>query len=251
VIDTFAGGATRESGAQLANLLRWSETGHAVAISSIDVYQQAVEAGMGDGSGATRLPRQPIPLEEDAPLRGLPYPGGSASHDNAATEEELHGAGWITVLRPGAIYGPFLNCRERYFIQLIEQGVRELKLPAAGQQIFHRVAVDRVASAITSALTNAPEGFWACNVVDPYDWTFAGLAAEAGSHMNWEWEPVDVPFADADHPWAAAHPLFCSDRRLRDILQIGVNAPDPRHALHATLDWLWEHRNELQPSRLD
>ena len=247
VIDTFAMGATAERGAQLADFLRRSGAEHVVAISSVDVYQHAVHAGMGDGSGTVRLPRQPIPIDEDAPLREVPYPGGSAAHDNAAMEAALHNGGWVTVLRPGAIYGRFRNCRERYFIQRIEDGVRELKLPAGGQQIFHRVAVDRVARAITSALTNAPGGAWACNVVDPYDWTFAGLAAEVGTQLAWDWDPIEVPFTDADHPWATAHPIFCSDRRLRETLQVDADDPDPRAALHATLEWLWEHRAELDP----
>ena len=247
MIDTFAAGATAERGAELADFLQRSGTNHAVAISSIDVYQHAVDAGIGDGSGIVRLARQPIPIDEDAPLRDAPYPGGSAAHDNVAMEAALHDAGWVTVLRPGAIYGRFRNCRERYFIQRIEQGMRELKLPAGGQQIFHRVAVDRVARAMTAALTNAPDGFWACNVVDPYDWTFAGLAAEVGTELTWDWDLVEVPFAEADHPWATAHPMFCSDRRLRDILHVAADDPDPRAALHATLEWLWEHRAELQP----
>jgi nucleoside-diphosphate-sugar epimerase len=246
VIDTFAAGATKLSGLQLADFLRTTEVSRAVAISSIDVYQHAVEAGMADGSGTIPLARQPIPVDETAPLRDRPYPGGSIAHDNAAMEKELHGVS-VAVLRPGAIYGQFPNCRERYFIQRIEQGTRELKLPAAGQQIFHRVAVERVARAIAAALTNAPRGFWACNVVDPYDWTFAGLAAEVGYHLDWQWEPVGVSFAEADHPWAAAHPLFCDDRRLRDVLKVDADQPDPRDALHATLDWLWEHRSDLSP----
>jgi nucleoside-diphosphate-sugar epimerase len=247
VIDTFGEGATAEKAAQVGDFLQRSEAHHVVAISSVDVYQHAVAAGIGDGSGTIPLPRQTIPIDEDAPLRDAPYPGGSAAHDNVAMETALRGAGWVTVLRPGAIYGPFANCRERYFIQRIEHGVHELQLPAGGQQIFHRVAVDRVACAIVSALTNAPEGFWACNVVDPYDWTFGGLAAEVGAHLAWDWKLVEVPFADADHPWGAAHPMFFSDRRLRETLQVAADKPDPRAALHATLEWLWEHRAELSP----
>ncbi|MFL5953148.1 MAG: NAD-dependent epimerase/dehydratase family protein [Gaiellaceae bacterium] len=245
MIDTFGAGATGEAGAQLAAFLRRAGTDHVVAISSGDVYQHAVDAGISDGSGIVPLPRQTIPIDEAALLREAPYPGGSAAHDNVAMEAALHDAGWVTVLRPGAIYGRFRNSRERYFIQRIERGVHELKLPAGGQQIFHRVAVERVARALVSALTKAPDGFWACNVVDPYDWTFGGLAAEAGAHFDWDWEPVEVPFADADHPWAVAHPIFCSDRRLRGILMVDAEEPDPTVALHATLAWLWEHRAEL------
>jgi nucleoside-diphosphate-sugar epimerase len=245
VVDTFGQGATAEKAAQLASFLQRSGAAHVVAVSSVDVYQASVDAGLGDGSGTISLPRQAIPIDEDAPLRDAPYPGGSAAHDNVAMETPLHDAGWVTVLRPGAIYGRFPNSRERYFTQRIEQGVHELKLPAGGQQIFHRVAVERVARAIVLALTNAPTGFWPCNVVDPYDWTFGGLAAEVGAQLDWDWDLVEVPFADADHPWGAAHPMFFSDRHLRDTLKVGADEPDPKAALHATIEWLWEHRAEL------
>lgn len=249
LIDTFAGGATAEKGAALADCARRCGAGQIVAVSSKDVYEHAVHAGMADGSGVVSLPPQTIPILEDAPLRTRPYPGGSPGHDNAAMESMLRDAGRVTVLRPGAIYGPFANCREQYFIELVAAGVRELRLPDRGQQIAHRVAVERVGRAIVASIERAPDGFWACNVVDPYDWTFAALAGEVGRLLEGEWEPVEVPFEEADHPWGAAHPLFLSDRRLRDVLGVREDEPDPREALAETVAWLWEHRNELPPLR--
>jgi nucleoside-diphosphate-sugar epimerase len=249
LIDTFAGGATAEKGAMLADCARRCAVGQIVAVSSKDVYEHAVHAGMADGSGVVALPPQPIPISEDAPLRTRPYPGGSPGHDNAAMESSLHDASRVTVLRPGAIYGPFANCRERYFIERVAGGIRELRLPDRGQQVSHRVAVERVGRAIVSSIERAPDGFWACNVVDPYDWTFAGLAGEVARLLEWEWELVDVPFEEADHPWGAGHLFFCSDRRLRDVLEVREDEPDPREALAETVAWLWEHRSELPPLR--
>jgi hypothetical protein len=52
-----------------------------------------------------------------------------------------------------------------------------------------------------------------------------------------------VAFNEIDHPWQTAHPVLCSDRRLREIL--GVSAPDPRDALADTVHWLWHHREQL------
>jgi nucleoside-diphosphate-sugar epimerase len=245
LVDTFAPGATAEAAEVLAACAAAAGADHVVAISSVDVYQHCVDAGMADGSGTVELPSQPFPLTEDARLRSRPYPGGSAAHDNVAMETALHDAGRVTALRPGAIYGPFPNARERYFVERIRDGDRDLKLPDRGQQIFHRVAVERVGAAIVAALERAPDGFWPCNVVDPYDWTFAGLAAEAARVLDWDWEPVSVPFSEADHPWGAAHPILASDRRLREVLV--VHEPDPREALERTLRWLWEHRADLPP----
>jgi nucleoside-diphosphate-sugar epimerase len=243
LVDTFASGATEEKSRALSACANRCGTGQIVAVSSMDVYAHSIHAGVADGSGTIAMPPQPLPISEDAPLRDRPYPGGSAAHDNVAMEDALDGVARVTVLRPGAIYGPYPNTRERYFVERTRDGIRELKFPERGQQIFHRVAVERVGRAIVAALERAPDGFWACNVVDPYDWTFAGLAGEIGRLLDWEWEPVEVPFEDADYPWAAAHPIFGSDVRLREILK--VRKPDPREALIETIEWLWEHRDEL------
>jgi nucleoside-diphosphate-sugar epimerase len=245
LVDTFAPGATSASGDEVVACAKRCGVRSIVAVSSIDVYQHCVDAGMADGSGTVAFPPQPLPIDENAPLRMRPYPGGSAAHDNVAMEAALRRASRATVLRPGAIYGPYPNTRERYFVERIRDGNRTLKMPDRGQQMFHRVAVERVARAIVAAVERAPDGFWACNVVDPYDWTFAGLAAEVARVLAWEWEPVAVPFAEADHPWAAAHPILASDRRLREVLR--VEQPNPRDALERTLRWLWEHRSELLP----
>jgi nucleoside-diphosphate-sugar epimerase len=247
IVSTFPGGATAAEATALGACASRCGAGRLVAVSSVDVYQHVVDAGIGDGSGIVPLPSQPFPIAEDAPLREGPYPGSSPAHDNVAMERALGRSDRITVLRPGAIYGPFPNTRERYFVERVRDGVHELALPDRGQQIFHRVAVGRVGRAIAASLEHAPDGFWACNVVDPYDWTFAGLAGEVARLLDWEWQLVDVPFAEADHPWATAHPVFASDARLRSTLD--VHEPDPREALAETIAWLWEHRDEPAPPR--
>jgi nucleoside-diphosphate-sugar epimerase len=244
LIDTFAGGATAEKSQALSACASRCGAVQVVAVSSMDVYAHSVHAGMADGSGIVSMPPQPFPISEQAPLRDKPYPGGSAAHDNVAMEEGLAGVTRLTVLRPGAIYGAFLSTRERYFVERVRDGVRELKMPDRGQQIFHRVAVERVGRAIVAALERAPDGFWACNVVDPYDWTFAGLVGEVERLLDWEWQPVEVPFEEVDHPWGAAHPIIGSDIRLREVLM--VYEPDPRDALTKTVDWLWKHRGSLR-----
>jgi hypothetical protein len=58
-----------------------------------------------------------------------------------------------------------------------------------------------------------------------------------------EWEPASVPFADSDHPWQTAHPILCSDRRLRHTL--GVTEPDPTRGTRGTVRWLWNNRETL------
>lgn len=244
LVDTFAGGATAEKGHALSACAQRSGAAQIIAVSSMDVYAHCIQAGVGDGSGIVAMPPQPLPITEEASLRDRPYPGGSPAHDNVAMEAALDGLSRITVLRPGAIYGPYANTRERYFVERVRDGIHELKFPDRGQQIFHRVAVERVGRAIVAAIERAPDGFWACNVVDPYDWTFAGLAGQVGQLLDWEWNPIEVQFNDEDHPWAVAHPIFASDLRLREILE--VREPDPRTALAETIEWLWQHRDQLR-----
>jgi nucleoside-diphosphate-sugar epimerase len=252
LVDTFAGGAGAEKALALARCAERASTPHVVAISSVDVYRHCVEAGIGDGSGAVGLPSEALPLREDvSALRSGPYPGAHPGHDNVAMEAALREAGVpkVTVLRPGAIYGPHADTREWFLVDLVRRGVRRLELPDGGVQLFHRVAVERVGRAVVAALDRAPDGFWACNIVDPTDWEYAGLAGAIGRLLGWEWEPVRIPFAESDHPWQTLHPVLASDERLRRGL--GVTEPSPDAALRECVEWLWEHRDELAARRLE
>jgi nucleoside-diphosphate-sugar epimerase len=200
IIDTFAGGATAQKATGLVSCASRAGSVQVVAISSMDVYQYCVDAGLGDGSGTLALPRQAVPLNESAPLRHGPYPGGTAGHDNTAMEAALREVQRLTVLRPGAIYGPHADAREWFLVQRIARGERQLELPDGGVQHWHRVAVERVGAAVAASLDNAPDGFWACNVVDPYNWSYAALAAEIAAILEWEWEPTRVTFRETEHP---------------------------------------------------
>lgn len=252
LIDTFAGGACTEKAVALGSCARRAGARHVVAISSVDVYRHCVEAGIGDGSGAVGLPSEALPLSEDvSALRSGPYPGANPGHDNVAMEAALREAGVpkVTALRPGAIYGPHAETREWFLVDLARRGVRRLELPDGGVQLFHRVAVERVGRAVVAALDRAPDGFWACNVVDPTDWEYAGLAGAIGRLLGWEWEPVRVPREGSDHPWHTAHPVLASDERLRNVLK--VTEPSPEAALRECVGWLWENREELAARRLE
>jgi nucleoside-diphosphate-sugar epimerase len=245
LVDTFPGGATAAKGEQLAALAE--RTGaRVVAISSMDVYQHGVDSGVADGGGLLAMSVDPIPLREDARRRVGPYPGGSPDHDNVAMEDALGRAGCpATLLRPGAIYGPHPTTREWTLVRRIALDDHRLPLPDGGVQLFHRVAVDRLAGAILAAAEHPPDVLWACNVVDPVDWDYSGLARRIGEILDWEWEPRKVPFEEADHPWQTGHPMLGSDRRLREVLGIQPDQPDPDDALRETVEWLWDHREEI------
>jgi nucleoside-diphosphate-sugar epimerase len=242
LVDTFAGGATRTKAEELKLLADAAGARQLIVVSSVDVYQYCVDAGFYDGSGFTALPSGPLPIPETAPLRDGPCPGGSDAHDNVAMEAALHDTGRVTALRPGSIYGPHPDVREWTLVRRVIAGDRRLALPDGGHQILHRVAVERVGRSIVAAIEHAPHHFWACNVVDPYDWTYAGLAREIGRLLDWEWTPEHVAFSDVDHPWQAGHPVLASDRRLRETLRIPDDQPDPADALAETVSWLWHNQ---------
>ncbi len=245
LIDTFPGGASAEKAEQLAACAARSGA-RVVAISSLDVYRHGVDSGMGDGSGMLAMSVDPIPLAEDARRRVGPYPGGSPAHDNVAMEDALARAGCAaTLLRPGAIYGPHATTREWSLVRRVALGDHDLPLPDGGVQLFHRVAVERLARAILAAAERPPEGPWACNVVDPVDWDHSGLARRVGELLDWAWEPRRVPFEEDVHPWQTGHPVLASDRRLREDLGVGADQPDPSDALRETVEWLWDHREEI------
>jgi nucleoside-diphosphate-sugar epimerase len=244
IVDTFAGGATAAKARQLGDLAERCGAGRIVAVSSMDVYRHCAAAGVDD-SPPVELPLDPLPLAENAPRRTARSPSRGARHDNVAMEDAVHGAAAITVLRPGAIYGPYLHprvLREWYLVGRVARRERRLPLPDGGTQLFHRVGTDRVGRAIAAAVERAPSGRWDCNVGDPRDFTFGALASLVARQLEWDWEPVAVPWAEGDHPWNVRHPVVTDTTRLREVL--GVLEPDPIAATEAQIDWLWQHRAE-------
>jgi len=244
LVDTFAGGATAAKARELGRVAECCRAQRVVAVSSMDVYRHCAVAGV-DGHTPLDLARDPLPLAESAPRRTGPNPGGGTRHDNVAMEDALHGAEAITILRPGAIYGPYLHprvFREWYLVGKVARGERRLELPDGGTQLFHRVASKRVGRAVAAALERAPLRRWECNVGDPYDFTFGALAALVAERLDWSWEPVHVPWPNGDHPWNVRHPVVADTTRLREVL--GVTEPDPVASTVAQIEWLWEHRDE-------
>jgi nucleoside-diphosphate-sugar epimerase len=241
VVDSFPGGATSAKARELAAMAERCGAARIVAVSSMDVYRHCAAAGVDDHE-PLELPRDSLPLREDAPRRAPR--DAAATHDNVAMEDALGGADTVTVLRPGAIYGPFLHprvFREWHLVGKVARGERALPLPDGGTQLFHRVAAERVGRAVAAALERAPAGRWECNVGDPRDFTFGALAALVAERLGWEWEPARTTWDEGDHPWNVRHPVVTDTTRLRETL--GVTEPDPVAATEAQIDWLWENRD--------
>jgi len=245
IVDTFARGATGVKAHQLGALAARAGAARIVAVSSMDVYRHCADAGVDDNPPA-ELARDALPLSEDSARRTGPSPGSGARHDNVAMEDALPGDRAVTILRPGAIYGPFEHpyvLREWYLVGRVARGERSLQIPDGGTQLFHRVAIDRVGRAVSAALEHAPDGLWACNVADPTDFTYGALARLVAERFDWEWELEPVAWERSDHPWNVRQPVFTDTTRLRQTL--GVTEPDPVAATLAQLDWLWANREAL------
>jgi len=246
LVDTFAGGASAAKAEELRGLAKRVGARQIVALSSIDVYRHSAAAGVG-GFAPPELPTDPLPLhEERSPLRTEPMPF-TPHHDNVAMEAALAGAApRVTLLRPGAIYGPAFHAavlREWFLVERALRGDRTLPFPHGGTQLFHRVALDRVGRAVAAAVEHAPEGTWACNVADPYDWTYGGLAQLVAQRLGHTWEPDANP--EADHPWNARHPVLVDTTRLRTVLHVGPADPDPREATTTQIAWLAENAGRV------
>ena len=247
VVDTFAGGATAAKGLQLSRLAERIGVRQVVAISSMDVYEHCADAGVDDAR-VLELSRHAVPLSEHAALRS-PHPTGTP-HDNLAMERALGGAAIVTTLRPGAVYGPSATLHDRFLrewhlVGMVHRGERRLALPDGGTQLFHRVALERVGRAIHAAIERGAGG--PINVGDPNDLSYGALAGLVGERLGWTWEIEHVRWPDGDHPWNVRHPVLCDTTRLRT--ELGVTEPDPRSATLATVDWLWQHREELAARR--
>ena len=161
-------------------------------------------------------------------------------------EGALAGMPRLTVLRPGAIYGPHPDphphcLREWHLVGMVHRGERRLLLPDGGTQLFQHVALERVGRAVVAAVEQEVDG--PVNVADPQDLTYGGLAALVADRLGWRWEPEVVPWPQGDHPWNVRQPVLADTTRLRS--ELGVTAPDPLAAIAATVDWLWERRDAL------
>ncbi len=248
VIDTFAGGATAAKAAELGRIAERTGLQQLIAISSIDVYRQAAEAGIDDHE-VVELARGPIPIREDAPKREPHSTEAGAAHDNLLMEAALEGAPRVTILRPGAIYGSHPHprvAREWFLVSKVAAGDRRLELPLGGTQLFHRVALDTCWRRDHRRDRASSSRMLGVQRLRPEAAHLRGARARSrgcarlgsGSSEPVEWQP------DNDHPWGVRHPVVADTARLEQVL--GVLEPDPHSATVAQIEWLWANRESLR-----
>ena len=206
LVDMVAYGARH--GRQLTALA--DRVGSAVVISSVSVYEDDRGHGFDTQDQPDGFPEYPVPITEKQPTV---HPGDSTySTGKAALERELLAAEDqlpVTVLRPGAIHGPYSPLpRELYFVKRNLDGRRTRVLAYGGESRFHTSSARNIAELIR--LAAASPASRVLNACDPQAPTVAEIGRAIDAVMGVEPETV---FQDAPNgsvgasPWSIERPV--------------------------------------------
>lgn len=220
--------------------------GRAVVISSGDVYR-----AYGRLTGLEPGPPDPIPLNEDAPLRESRYPyrrmaphpaHWMAQYDKILIEQVLtHQTDLpVCLLRFPAVLGPNAYRRFQRWLQPMLRGDQELRIQAgwAKWRWTHGFAED-VAEAIVLAVTNPISARRIYNVGEAHAPTMAERLSEFASVAGWEGRIFEVPDFEMDEKdrmsYDFAHHIVYNTARIQS--ELGYQEVVPRRiSLARTLE---------------
>ena len=215
--------------------------GSAVVISSAAVYEDAQGRSFDTQEEPDGFPRYPVPVPEAYPT----VAPGDATYGTrkVALERELLAAGDrlpTTLLRPGAIYGPYSPAlRELWFIQRVLDRRPVRVLAWGGESRFSPASSANIAELVRLAARKP--GSRVLNAVDPRTPTVAEIGAAIDAAMGWSCETVLVdgppPVGQVgETPWSTPHPLvFGMAGAERELGYRAVTSYED--ALSATIDW--------------
>jgi nucleoside-diphosphate-sugar epimerase len=210
-------------------------------ISSVAVYEDGAGRGFDTQGEPGGFPVYPVPLPETQPTVA---PGEATySTGKAALERELLGAGGtlpVTVLRPGAVHGPYSPLpRELYFVKRNLDGRKRRVLAYRGEGRFHPSSARNIAELVR--LAAARPGSRVLNACDPQAPTAAGIGAAVDAVMGVETETVFLdgpPEGSVGRtPWSVPLPVVCdmsaAERELgyRPVVSYAQSLPE-------TVEWL-------------
>ncbi len=185
------------------------DVGALVVISSASVYRDAAGRTL-DEARQTGFPVFPVPITEDHPPVD-PGPVTYSTRKVALERTLLDGARCsLTILRPGAVYGPgSTHPREWFFVKRILDGRRRVPLAWNGETRFHASATANIAALVRAALEWS--GTRILHAADPAALTVLEVGRAIAAVMS---APLDlVPFEGAPkrgvggHPWATPNPI--------------------------------------------
>lgn len=221
--------------------------GSAVVVSSVSVYEDGKGRGFDTMSEPDGLPQYPVPITEDQ----VTVPPGDVTYSTGkvAMERELLAAGdrpAATVLRPGAIHGPYSPLpRELYFVKRNLDGRRRRALAFRGESLFHTSAARNIAELIRLAAARPLSRV--LNACDPRPPAVSEIGAAVDAVMGVETETVllDGPAQASvgSSPWAVELPVVCdmsaAERELgyRPVVSYAESLPE-------TVEWLTRRLSE-------
>lgn len=189
------------------------KVGRICAISSVSVYADK-EGRTLDEARDTGFPDFPVPITTS---QSTVEPGPATySTRKIAMEQTLLGGSTIpvTILRPGAIHGPFSkHAREWFFVKRLLDGRKQIPLAYNAESRFHTTAVQNIASAVFACAEGILPPI--VNVVDPVAPTTHQIGTAIMQKLGVEAEIVRLP--DQGYPpkrglspWSIPKPMVCA-----------------------------------------
>ena len=207
LVDTVAFDAA--DARQLADLA--PVIGSVVVVSSASVYTDSRGRTLDEATTEEEFPILPVPIPEDHPTV---VPGAATySARKVAMENELLASKLpATLIRPGAVHGPFSrHAREWHFLKRALDGRTHVLIDHAGASRFHAVSVDNIAELVRLAADRPGNRVLNCGDPDPP--TTLEIARAAWAHSGRE-APVEVLLAGAADseecggtPWSIPYPF--------------------------------------------
>jgi nucleoside-diphosphate-sugar epimerase len=209
VVDTIAFNPRHAD--QLAQLA--GEVGSVVVISTASVYQGTDGGYLDVATGPDDFPHFPVPLRETDPT--IDNDEVTYSPLKAAMERRLLDVDDlpVSILRPGAIHGPFSpRLREWYFIKRVRDRREKVALSDNGVNRFATSATANIAELVR--LCGEKPGKRVLNAVDEENLSVADIAQLIAEAMHRELTvvPFEGPPVDGvgETPWSVTHPMVLS-----------------------------------------
>jgi nucleoside-diphosphate-sugar epimerase len=225
-----------------------------IAISSADVYR-----AYGRLLGSEPGPPEPVPLDEDAPLREVHFPYRPTAagptdwtyHYEKILAERALGAGRVpaTVLRLPAVYGPGDPQRRlRPYIKRIDDRRPAILLESAqAAWRWSHGYVEDVAQAIACAVVDERAAGKIYNVGETVVPTMEDRARRIGELMGWRGTVVRLPRDRLPQhlraPYEPSQDLVMDSRRIRAELGFSESLPSDE-GLRRTIEWERAHPPE-------
>jgi nucleoside-diphosphate-sugar epimerase len=232
----------REHAEQLLSLR--DLVGSLVVLSSASVYTDEAGRTMDEAKKPEDFPDYPVPIRE----RGQPTvaPGDSTySTKKAAIERILLDQDDLpaTLVRAGAIYGPFGSVREWYFVKRALDGRRFVILGNRGESRFNPVSTENLAELIWLAAERP--GRRVLNAADPSPPTLLAISRAIAAAVGHAWTEVLLQTADepCETPWSCPKPVVLD--MTEAAFEVGYRpVATYERAVVPTCEWLVEATSE-------